>query len=214
MLLPLKFYPHKALRAKLKRVNYKKDIDFIKNMIPGLEATMEHMNGAGLAANQVGLNMAFALINPAADERYPDAKPYIIINPKIKKQSEPVQMEEGCLSCPMEESHSEKAYKKENKDWINPLRIVERYNKVTVEYTDINGKKVTKTIDGKLAQIFQHEIGHIEGKLYIDLLSPQKRQMAIKKIQKGIRKMFNPGAKRTNFKNRRSTAIWRLRGQQ
>jgi len=212
MLLPMKFYPDPVLREKLKKCQLKKHKKLIDKLVVGMMETMEFMNGAGLAASQVGFNIRLAVINPASDANYKNEKPFAIVNPKILKKSEVVEIEEGCLSCPIQESQSEKKLREKNKDYVDQLRIVKRYNKIKVKYTDMKGEEVTREIEGKLAQIFQHEIDHLDGKLYLDLLSPMKRNMVHSKIKKGVRKMMNPGGKRSVFKSKSSTSIRKYYG--
>ena len=60
--------------------------------------------------------------------------------------------------------------------------IAERYDKIKVRYYDINGKKIQKTFDGFLSRLFQHELDHLEGKYFVDYLSPSKRMLIHKRL--------------------------------
>ena len=127
--------------------------------------TMYDAPGIGLAAPQIGV-MKRIVVMDLAPEGEP-ADPLVMINPEITKFGDEIQVtEEGCLSIP------ELYYE------------VERPSTVTVQYTDLEGKEVTKDADGKLAVCIQHELDHLDGVLYIDYLSRLKRDRVIKKFEK------------------------------
>ena len=127
--------------------------------------TMYDAPGIGLAAPQIGV-MKRIVVMDLAPEGEP-ADPLVMINPEITKFGDEIQVtEEGCLSIP--ELYFE----------------VERPSTVTVQYTDLEGKEVTKDADGKLAVCIQHELDHLDGVLYIDYLSRLKRDRVIKKFDK------------------------------
>ena len=99
-----------------------------------------------------------------------DTSPIVMVNPEILKFSdETVTTEEGCLSIP------ELYYD------------VERPAEVTVRYTDLDGKEVTREASEKLAICVQHELDHLDGVLYIDYLSRLKRDRVLKKFEKAER---------------------------
>ena len=114
---------------------------------------MIESNGVGLAANQIGLDMRlFVAQLPDRESHGYKGKFYAIFNPKIEKKSEQKNIDdEGCLSVPG-------FYGK-----------VERFSKIEVSGFDKNHKKIKINASGFLARIFQHEIDHINGKLFIDL---------------------------------------------
>ncbi len=127
--------------------------------------TMYDAPGIGLAAPQIGV-MKRIVVMDLAPEGEP-ADPLVMINPEITKFGDEIQVtEEGCLSIP------ELYYE------------VERPSTVTVQYTDLEGKEVTKDAEGKLAVCIQHELDHLDGVLYIDYLSRLKRDRVIKKFDK------------------------------
>ena len=155
----------KFLRQKTAEFDFnkytKKEIDAL---IKEMEKTMLENNGIGLSANQVGLNLRFfiALI----PRNYPEQSPresasnlresalgkfYAIFNPEITKFSENKSiMEEGCLSVP------------------NVYGLVDRPEKIILIGYDKNAKKIKIKAWGLLARVFQHEIDHLNGVLFID----------------------------------------------
>lgn len=151
-LYPIVAYPANILRhtadpvvhfdAALKRI--------VKRMIP----TMREAIGIGLAANQVGLPIALAVIEykPVKNDRLSQPVPvHAIVNPKIVSMSDETdQLEEGCLSCPGIEL---------------PIR---RSTSIVVEFQTIDGERVTKTVIGFPARIYQHEIDHLNGTTILD----------------------------------------------
>ena len=135
----------------------------IKTLAQDMLDTMYDAPGIGLAAPQIGVMKRIVVMDLAPEGEAPD--PMVLINPEITHFGEQMQVtEEGCLSIP------ELYYE------------VERPNNVTVSYTDIDGNQVTKDAEGKLAVCIQHEIDHLDGKVFLDRLSPLKRQMAKKRF--------------------------------
>lgn len=140
--LTLKLYPDNILTQKAKPVT--KITREIRDLINEMKKIMKKNNGVGLAANQVGLDL---MIFVAEDKN----KFLTFINPQIIKfEGEKIILEEGCLSVP------------------NIWGYIKRYPAVVVEYLDIWGKKRKLKAKGLLAQIIQHEIDHLEGRLFIE----------------------------------------------
>lgn len=166
-------YGEDILRQKLKPV----DFETIKPMLPKLLKDMEEtclaVRGVGLAANQIGLDYRMALILiPESDEENAPLKRYVIINPEIiSKRGEKLE-EEGCLSLPGL--------------WAE----VKRATDVTIKYTDENGVEQTKRARGLLAKAFQHEVDHLDGKLFVDLVDA-KLKPELKKAIKKLRPNWN-----------------------
>lgn len=154
-------YGDPVLRKKTEEI--KEITEDIKHLAADMLETMYAAPGVGLAAPQIGLSLKICVIDVMPEGK---REPYILINPKIIDGNNMVELEEGCLSFP-------KIYEK-----------VKRFNEVTAEYTDINGKLRKVTVDGFLAKAFQHEIDHLNGKVFIDLLSPWKRKDVEKEIRK------------------------------
>lgn len=130
--------------------------------------TMYAAPGIGLAAIQVGVPRRVIVLDVAKRENEEaEAKPMFLVNPKILSLSdERAVHEEGCLSIP--EYYAE----------------VERPAEVRVSYLDREGKPVELAANGILAVCLQHEIDHLNGKLFIDHLSKLKRDMVIKRFTK------------------------------
>jgi peptide deformylase len=156
--LPIVTIPDKVLRQKTRPVTkFDQELqDLIDNMIQ----TMQEANGAGLAAPQIGLPYQLAVIEtpPEVDEDGNEIEGtrqiYVIINPEIVWTSrEMVKGVEGCLSIP------------------GYVGEVERPDAIRVRAQDRHGHKVRFKIDDWTARIFQHEIDHLDGVLYIDRAS-------------------------------------------
>jgi peptide deformylase len=161
--------PDRKLRMKsapVERVD-----DEVRAFMDSMLETMYEAPGIGLAAIQVNVPRRIVTIDVAQREdetAKPD--PLFLINPEILWTSdERAIAEEGCLSIP--EYFAE----------------VERPAQVKVAYIDRDGKKQELDAEGVLAVCLQHEIDHLDGKLFIDLLSKLKRDMVIKKFAKGTR---------------------------
>ena len=160
-------YGEPILRQKLKPVNY----DDIASQLPQLLADMEEtclaVHGVGLAANQIGLDYRLAVILiPESDEEDAPLKRYVIINPVIlAKRGEKLE-EEGCLSIPGL--------------WAD----VKRATDITIKYLDENGVEQVKRARGLLAKAFQHEVDHLDGKLFVDLVDPKLKPEVKKAIKK------------------------------
>jgi peptide deformylase len=135
-------------------------------------ATMYHAPGIGLAAIQIGVPRRMLVMDIAKKDETPE--PMVLINPEITWESEERSVyEEGCLSIP--EYYAE----------------VERPAAVRVRFTDAKGAAQEIEATGLLATCVQHEIDHLNGKLFIDYLSKLKRDMVIRKFTKLARR--DPG---------------------
>lgn len=142
--------------------------DDLRRFMDDMLETMYAAPGIGLAAVQVGVPRRLIVLDVARredDEAEPD--PMFLVNPEILTSSdERFVNEEGCLSIP--EYYAE----------------VERPASVRVRYLDRHGKKQEIDADGILAVCLQHEIDHLDGRLFIDYLSKLKRDMVIKRFAK------------------------------
>ncbi len=129
---------------------------------------MQAQNGVGLAAPQVGITQRFlVMMNPDTNEIYR------MINPNIiSKSDDTVVMEEGCLSVL-------------GPDGLPVYSNVRRPASVVVEWTDENGDKLSAQMSGVPARIVQHETDHLDGVLFIDYLSGVKREMLMRKVNRG-----------------------------
>jgi peptide deformylase len=137
----------------------------LRRLMGDMLETMYENKGIGLAAIQIGIPRRLAVID--LDPKGPDSKPIYLINPKIVAASEELSTyQEGCLSVP--------------DFWED----VHRPAKLTVEYMDENGEIQRVEADGLFATCLQHEIDHINGRLFIDHLSRLKRSIALRKAAK------------------------------
>ena len=166
-------YGEDILRQKLKPVDYASLAPQLPKLLADMEETCLAVHGVGLAANQIGLDLRLAviLLPNQEDENLPPTR-YVIINPVIlAKRGEKLE-EEGCLSIPGL--------------WAE----VKRATDITVRYTDENGQEQVKRVRGLLAKAFQHEVDHLDGKLFVDLVDP-KLKPEVKKAIKKLRPSWN-----------------------
>lgn len=166
-------YGEDILRQKLKPVDYKTLAPKLPQLLKDMEETCLAVHGVGLAANQIGLDYRMALILiPESDKENAPLKRYVIINPEIIAMRGEVIEEEGCLSLPGL--------------WAD----VKRATDVTLKYIDENGCEQVKRARGLLAKAFQHEVDHLDGKLFIDLVDPTLKP-EVKKAIKKLRTKWN-----------------------
>jgi len=139
--------------------------DEIKTLIKDMLDTMYDAPGVGLAAPQIGVMHRVIVMDPAGEEEEPT--PLAMINPKITWLSDELRVhQEGCLSIP------------------EYYEDVERPDACKVTYLDQDGKSHDLECTGLLSTIVQHEIDHLDGKLFIDYLSRLKRERVLKKFKK------------------------------
>ncbi|GHA31789.1 peptide deformylase [Devosia pacifica] len=164
---PILVIPDPRLRAVADPVDQVDDD--IRQLANDMLETMYDAPGIGLAAPQIGVMKRVVVMDLAKEGE--EAAPMVLINPEILEMSdETVVTEEGCLSIP------ELYYD------------VERPAKVTVRYTDLDGKTVEREADDRLSICVQHELDHLDGVLYIDYLSRLKRDRVIKKFEKAAKR--------------------------
>ncbi|SDB24264.1 peptide deformylase [Pseudidiomarina indica] len=156
-------YPDERLRTVAQPIEQVDDA--LRNQIDDMLETMYESNGVGLAATQVDFHYRLFVADCSADQD----EPLVFINPEITAKEGEFTNEEGCLSFPG-------VYAK-----------VERAGKVTVQALDRNGQPFSLTTEGLLAICIQHEIDHLNGKLFVDYLSPLKRDRIRKKLEKEAR---------------------------
>lgn len=154
------YLPDERLRQVSKPVEQFDDA--LQMLIDDMFETMYHARGVGLAAPQIGVALRLSVIDIAGDKK----EQLVLVNPEIIASEGQVEYEEGCLSVPG-------AYDK-----------VVRAQKVTIRALDRFAQPYEKTAEGVLGECFQHEIDHMNGKLFIDLLSPLKRNIARRKLDK------------------------------
>lgn len=154
------YLPDARLRAVAKPVETFDEQ--LQVLIEDMFDTMYNARGVGLAASQIGIGLRLSVIDVVGDKQ----EQLVIVNPEIVRSEGEKEFEEGCLSVPG-------AYDK-----------VIRAEKVTVNALDRHGQPITIEADGLLAECLQHEIDHMNGKLFVDLLSPLKRMVARRKLDK------------------------------
>lgn len=153
-------YPDERLRTKAEPVAIVDDS--IREIIDNMFDTMYHDEGIGLAATQVNIHQQIITIDIEGNKQ----NQIVLINPEILESSGETGIEEGCLSIP------------------SCRGLVPRKEFVTVKALDRNGNEFTLKADDLLAICIQHEIDHLNGILFVDYLSPLKRQRIKQKMEK------------------------------
>lgn len=156
-------FPDERLRTIAKPISEVNEE--IKQLVSDMFETMYDENGVGLAASQVDRHVRL-FVADTSEER---DEPLTFINPEIIARDGMVINEEGCLSVP------------------NCYAKVERAETVTVKALDKDGTAFEMDAEGLLAICIQHEIDHLDGKLFVDYLSPLKRDRIKKKLEKEAR---------------------------
>ena len=139
----------------------------VRALLQDLFDTLEEADGVGLAAPQIGVARRVLIIDISSQK--PNHPPVGLINPRITRSSGTTIDEEGCLSIP--ELYGD----------------VCRCTAIEVETTDVEGETYRFEAEGFYARVLQHEIDHLDGKLFIDYISALKRQLmrgALKRLQK------------------------------
>ncbi|MEM6727995.1 MAG: peptide deformylase [Pseudomonadota bacterium] len=140
--------------------------DKLRTLADDMLETMYDAPGIGLAAPQVGVGLRVIVMDCVKDEDAPP-RPMVLINPEVIDRSEALNVyEEGCLSIP------------------EHFADVERPAEVDVRWMGLDGAMHEEHFAGLWATCVQHEIDHLDGKLFIDFLGPLKRQMITRKMQK------------------------------
>ena len=166
MILPIYIYGQPVLRKVAEDIT--PDYPNLKELIQNMHETMDRADGVGLAGPQVGLPIRVVTINlDVLSDEYPEFKDFrhTEINAHIlETEGEEVSMEEGCLSLPgIHES-------------------VKRADRIHVQYCDENFEPHDEWVEGYLARVMQHEFDHLEGHMFIDHISPLRRQMSKGKL--------------------------------
>lgn len=161
--LSIRIVPDPVLRKTARPVTAE-DAAELETLIPAMYATMYGAPGIGLAAPQVGRLLRLVVIDLKPDKV---PAPMTLINPEVTSRSEEMATrEEGCLSLP--DQYAE----------------VTRPARVTVKYQDEHGARHEIAAEGLLSACIQHEIDHLNGVLFVDYLSPLKRNILLRKLAK------------------------------
>ncbi len=159
-LLKILHFPDSRLRIAAKPVTLVDDN--IRKIVTDMFETMYDAPGIGLAATQVNIHQQIIVIDISEQKN----QALCLINPQISHKDGLQITEEGCLSVP------------------SIFDKVERAENITVQALNEKGEKITINADGLLAVCIQHEIDHLQGKLFVDYLSSLKRQRITKKLSK------------------------------
>ena len=159
-LLNILIFPDSRLRTVAKSVQ--SIDDSVKSLAQDMLQTMYEGSGIGLAATQVNVHKRVIVIDVSENRD----EPLFLINPVIIDKKGPIKFEEGCLSVPG-------FYEK-----------VDRFSEIEYEAQDLQGETYKQKAEGLLAVCIQHEIDHLDGKLFVDYISNMKRDRIAKKIKK------------------------------
>ena len=166
MILPIYVYGQPVLRKVAEDIT--PDYPNLKELIENMFETMVHADGVGLAAPQIGLPIRVVTItlDPLSVGILKrivvmdvDGTPHLLINPEILETSGSQTGAEGCLSLP------------------GIHETVKRGDKIRVKYMDENFVEHEEEVEGYLARVMQHEFDHLDGKMFIDHISPLRKQM-------------------------------------
>ena len=166
MIYPIYLYGSSVLRKPSEEVSH--DYPELQQLINDMFDTMASADGVGLAAPQIGKSLRLFVIDltPYEDDFEPDFKmKHVFINPDIYGYSSDLESYlEGCLSVPGI-----------NEDVMRPINI-------RIRYYDENWKEHDEEFDGMLARVIQHEYDHVEGKIFVDHLTPLRKTLLKSKL--------------------------------
>jgi peptide deformylase len=164
-ILKIYSYPEPVLRKKAKKVTVFDQA--LKKLATDMGETMYKAPGVGLAANQVGILQQLVIVDISVAEE--EKKYIVLVNPVISDGTGSVVDEEGCLSV------------------LEYTSNVKRFKKIHVKAQDLEGKVIEFDAEDRFARIIQHEVDHLHGKLFIDLISSLKRSLYKRKLVKILR---------------------------
>ncbi len=159
-ILDILHFPDPRLRTRAQEVVTVDDQ--VRTLVDDMLETMYQAPGIGLAATQVNIHRCLLVIDISSEQN----EPRVFINPEILEKYGSEETDEGCLSVP------------------GIYECVQRAERIKVRALDRNGETFELEADGLLAVCIQHEIDHLDGKLFVDYLSPLKRQRIRKKLEK------------------------------
>ncbi|MCR5360878.1 MAG: peptide deformylase [Bacteroidales bacterium] len=175
MLLPIYLYGQPVLRKEAQEVPA--DYPDLKKLVDDMFQTMAKANGVGLAAPQVGLALRmFVVDGNGLEEDYPECHDFrrCMINPTVIDQSEETtEKDEGCLSIP------------------GIYESVKRPNWIVVRYFDADFVEHEEKITGFAARMTLHEYDHLDGKMFIDRVSPLRKQLMKSKLAAILKKKIS-----------------------
>ena len=155
---PIVIWPNKVLEQPAQRVTVF-DAKLLE-LIQDLADSMADAEGIGIAANQIGIGLRVALVGQ------PDGSFFEIVNPEVIETSEEIEFREGCLSVP------------------DQFELTPRFRKVKVRFQDKTGAWHEREAEDRLAHVFQHEIDHLNGSVFVTRLSSLKRGLIRDRMKK------------------------------
>jgi len=162
MVREIVIWPDPILKKKASPVSQVDDST--RSLVNDMFETMYAADGVGLAAPQIGVLKQVIVLDTTP--RQPESKPVAMINPQIIAMEGTTSYSEGCLSVPGEAEE------------------VDRAARVTVKFLDVSGREQTIEADGLLAVAIQHETDHLQGTMFVDYLSPLKRELIRKRMKR------------------------------
>jgi peptide deformylase len=165
-ILQVLYHPDPRLRIKAAPVAVVDD--GVRRLAADMMETMYAAPGIGLAATQVNVHRRLLVVDVSETHD----QPLCLINATLLQKEGIERMEEGCLSVP------------------GVFEEVERAERIRVRFQDLEGRTVEQDADGLLAVCIQHEMDHLEGKLFLDYLSPLKRSRITKKLTKAQKQVL------------------------
>lgn len=155
-------YGHPTLRARTDAVTAFDES--LRALVDDLFLTMQAERGIGLAAPQVDVMLRVIAVNPRPVEGE-EVRALAMVNPEIIEYSGSISLEEGCLSVP------------------GVYAEVRRPERIRVRYSDVDGQAHEEGFAGIMARVIQHEIDHLDGKLFVDRLSPMRRSLLARRLR-------------------------------
>lgn len=169
MILPIYVYGQEVLRETAKEIDFA-NYEGLQELIDNMQETMEHADGVGIAAPQVGLAIQLLIVDGTPfGEDDPELAAFrrVMINPVLLEESEETaEYSEGCLSVP--DVHAD----------------ITRPAKIKVKYLNREGQEVVEEFDGFKCRMVQHEMDHLAGKMFVDRATPIRKKMIAAKLNK------------------------------
>lgn len=159
MIYPIVMYGDPVLRQRAKEIEPGTDL---KQLVEDMFETLDAANGIGLAAPQIGKSVRLFIVDGTALEEEPGMENFkkVFVNSQLLEEvGNPWEFEEGCLSIP------------------NIREKISRKEQLRIRYYDENWNMFEEEYDGMKARIIQHEYDHIEGKMFVDYLTPLKKRL-------------------------------------
>lgn len=171
-MLDLVLHPHNVLSRVSKPLTLGEiKTDKFRRLVSEMYAAMYRHRGVGLAAPQVGFNVRLLVLNPTGRRDYHETGGICLINPSIIPLSDPIKMDEGCLSIP------------------NIYAPVWRPDLISVKTLDTMGREHKFQVSGFVSRIIQHEIDHLDGLTFLDRLTEEARESIKLQLDDHLRRM-------------------------